>query len=388
LTLVARKAAELSGADAAVVALLDEGQGRLVLRAGHGLEASDLGQSVALGEGAIGQAAARGAGVLVNDDPSAWPARRAGEGSRRPAPRAVMAYPLLIRGATIGVLGVVVTRDGSRLAPADLDRLASLAAPAALAIEHSRLYAQLERRLGELRETQAQLVQAGKLSAVGQLVSGVAHELNNPLSVVIGYGQLLLRKDLAPEMRTQLEAIVAQADRMARIVQGLLVFARQRPPERVRVDLAAVLAQTLALRATPLRVSGITVDLECASDLPPVVGDASQLQQVFLNLLLNAEQAMTEARVGDRIRLVAAPRSAEGAHRVIGQVIDNGPGIRPDVLPRIFEPFFTTRTVGSGTGLGLSVCYGIVEQHGGTIDVQSRPGATTFTVTLPAAPAE
>ena len=385
LTLVARKAVELSGADAAVVALLDATRGRLVLRAGHGLEEGELGQSLAVGEGAMGQAAARGGGVLVNDY-AAWSERRPAAARRDQPPRAVMAYPLLIRGETIGVLSVIVARDATRFTPADLDRLASLAAPAALAIEHSRLYEQLERRLAELRDTQAQLVQAGKLSAVGQLVSGVAHELNNPLSVVIGYSQLLLRKELPPEMRTQLEAIVTQADRMAKIVQGLLLFSRQRPAERVRLDIATVLHQTLALRATHLRVSGIAVDVDCAPDLPPVIGDTSQLQQVFLNLVLNAEQAMTEAGEGDRIRLVGATRSEGGTRWVTGQVIDNGPGIPPDVLPRIFEPFFTTKTVGSGTGLGLSVSYGIVEQHGGTIDVRSQPGATTFTVALPAAP--
>jgi signal transduction histidine kinase len=286
----------------------------------------------------------------------------------------------------IGALSVASTGPERRFARADLDRLATLAAPAALAIEHSRLYEQLEQRLRELRETQAQLVQAGKLSAIGQLVSGVAHELNNPLSVVIGYGQLLLRREPPPSMRGQIEAIVSQADRMAKIVQGLLLFARQRAPERAMLNVADVLAQTAKLRETQLTLLNISLESDYAPELPAVAGDVNQLQQVFLNLLLNAEAAMVEANSGDRIVLRTAMRSDARGRWVLAQVTDNGPGIRPDVLPRIFEPFFTTKPVGAGTGLGLSVSYGIIEQHGGSIEVESRPGATTFTVALPAKP--
>ncbi|MGH7278801.1 MAG: hybrid sensor histidine kinase/response regulator, partial [Candidatus Rokuibacteriota bacterium] len=214
----------------------------------------------------------------------------------------------------------------------------------------------------------------------------VAHELNNPLSVVIGYGQLLLRKAPPAPMTKALEAIVAQAERMAKIVQSLLLFARQRKPERVAVHAGEILERTVALRATQLRLSGIGVDVDAASPLPAVLGDGQQLQQVFLNLLLNAEQAILQARAGDRI--VTGTHALEGPDgtEVRVWIRDNGPGIAPDVLPRIFEPFFTTKEVGSGTGLGLSVSYGIVEQHGGRIEVESRPGATTFTVVLPAAP--
>ena len=381
LTLVARNAAALFDADRALVALLNAAGDGLTIRAGHGLMEGEIGATIPLSTGAVGIAASRGEGVLVNDYQS-WPGRRR---DHPVALASLIAYPLLIRGEVIGALSVGFTTGHRRLTPADLERLATLAAPAALAIEHSRLYEQLEARLRELRETQAQLVQAGKMSAVGQLVSGVAHELNNPLSVVIGYGHLMLRKNPPPEILKQVEAIVAQADRMAKIVQSLLLFSRQRKPERVLMRLPDVLERTVAMRETQLRLSGVRLVLENGASVPPVAGDAQQLQQVVLNLLLNAEQAILGARVGDCITVGVTSRTQGGATWVCAHVRDNGPGIPSDVLPRIFEPFFTTKEVGSGTGLGLSVSYGIVEQHGGRIEVASQPGDTVFTLCLPAA---
>jgi two-component system NtrC family sensor kinase len=175
--------------------------------------------------------------------------------------------------------------------------------------------------------------------------------------------------------------MVTQGDRMAKIVRNLLFFARQRPPERAAVDLQSVVEQTLALRTSQLTLSGIQVETRFEPDLPRITGDAQQLEQVFLNLLLNAEQAILEARPQGRI--FVRTRRGEGGATVCAEVIDDGPGIPPDVLPRVFEPFFTTKIVGSGTGLGLSVSYGILEEHGGTLSVQSRPGETIFAVELP-----
>ena len=388
LSLIARKAAELFDADLALVGLKPEGQDHLVIRAGYGLAPGELGETVDLGVGALGLAASKREGVLVNDYAS-WPGRI----RRRPTRQshehlqATIAYPLLIRGEIIGALSVAYLGDQDRrFGPEDLDRLATLAAPAALAIEHSRLFDELASRVKQLQETQAQLVQAGKLSAVGQLVSGVAHELNNPLSVVIGYGQLLKGKPLPPELRGPIDLIVAQGERMAKIVQGLLLFSRQRKPERAPVDVPAVIDQTVALRTTRLRLSGIRVVTEYAPDVPPAEGDVHQLQQVFLNLLLNAEHAILAGGKGDTIRVRARGR-VEGDRRwVVAEFEDNGPGIPPEVMPRIFEPFFTTKKVGEGTGLGLSVSYGIVQQHGGRLTGESAPGRTVFTVELPTTP--
>jgi len=233
----------------------------------------------------------------------------------------------------------------------------------------------------ETRDLYQQLLQAEKMAVLGQTISGVAHELNNPLSVIIGYGQLLLSREVPETMRRPVELMVAQGDRMAKIVRNLLFFARQRPPERAAVNLQAVVEQTLALRVNQLTLSGITVETEFAASLPEITGDAQQLEQVFLNLLLNAEQAILEAKPQGRITV--RTRASAAGDVLYADVIDDGPGIASDALPRVFEPFFTTKMVGSGTGLGLSVSYGILEEHGGRLTVQSRRGETIFTVELP-----
>ena len=386
LTLIARKGAELFGADRTLVALVDGGSGELRVRAGHGMRPSDRTRTFKMGQGALGMAAERRETVLVNDYPE-WPERDpAASGSvDDPVVQAVMACPLVIGEEVIGALSAASFAWGRAFTGEDLDRLVSLAAPAALAIQHSRLYEQLAARLKQLQETQAQLVEAAKLSALGQLVSGVAHELNNPLSVVLGHGHLLLTREPPPELRRSIELIVSQGERMAKIVQGLLVFSRQRSPQRDPVDLATVATNAIELRSARLRLFGITIDVDHAEGLPRALGDAHQLQQVVLNLLLNAEQAILESQIGNRIVIRTRRHLSPEGDRVAIDVEDNGPGIPPDVLPRIFDPFFTTREVGKGTGLGLSVSYGIVEEHGGRLLASSTPGRTVFTLVLPQA---
>jgi CheY-like chemotaxis protein len=175
--------------------------------------------------------------------------------------------------------------------------------------------------------------------------------------------------------------MVTQGERMGKIVRNLLYVARQRPPERAAVNVPYVMEQTLALRINQLTLSKITVRKEFADDVPLTLGDAQQLEQVFLNLLLNAEQAILEAKPQGEIVLRAQLRPE--SETIVAQVIDDGPGIPPESLSRIFEPFYTTKTVGMGTGLGLSVSYGIVQEHGGRLSVQSEPGHTVFTLELP-----
>ncbi len=232
-----------------------------------------------------------------------------------------------------------------------------------------------------------QMEQTERLSALGQIVAGVAHELNNPLTSVLGFGQLLLNGPLNDEARKDVERIVQQARRMSRIVQNLLTFAREREPEWTAADLNAVIRQVIEMREHELSVGNIQVTLELAEDLPVMRADPYQLQQVFFNLVLNAEQAMREAHQGGRLT-VRTSLSSDGEW-VRAEVIDDGPGIPPQNLKRIFDPFFTTKEVGKGTGLGLSVCYGIVEEHGGRIWAESEYGkGATFIVELPARPAE
>jgi GAF domain-containing protein/ActR/RegA family two-component response regulator len=294
--------------------------------------------------------------------------------------RAVLAAPLNVKNQVVGAL-VVAYAEPRDFEPREVALLQAFADQAALALENAQLYASARDSLARLRDTQAQLVQAAKLGALGQLVSGVAHELNNPLSVIIGYGQLLLSRDLPNQLRRPIELMVSQGDRMAKIVRNLLYFARQRPPERTLVDLEEVLEQTLTLRLNQLALSSISVRREYATSLPSIAADSHQLQQVILNLLLNAEQAILSTNGSGEIIVRTAPGPTPDT--VVVQVADDGPGISPEDLGRVFEPFYTTKEVGQGTGLGLSVSYGIVQEHGGRLTAESRPGATTFTVELP-----
>ena len=294
--------------------------------------------------------------------------------------RAVLATPLNVKSRVVGAL-VISYAEPREFEEREIALQQAFSDQAALALENAQLYASARDNIERLRNTQAQLVQAAKLGALGQLVSGVAHELNNPLSVIIGYGQILLSRELPPPLRRPVELMVSQGDRMAKIVRNLLFFARQRPPECGSVHVHELMEQTLALRLNQLALSSIAVRREYAEDLPTIAADSSQLQQVFLNLLLNAEQAiLSTGRPGEiivRTGLGSTPAT------VVAQVVDDGPGIAADALGHVFEPFYTTKEVGQGTGLGLSVSYGIVNEHGGRLTVDSRPGATTFTVELP-----
>jgi two-component system NtrC family sensor kinase len=249
----------------------------------------------------------------------------------------------------------------------------------------------IARNLTERRRLEEQLLQAEKLSAIGQLVAGVAHELNNPLTSISGYTQLLLRDTSLPaEARDDLVHINTQAERAARIVRNLLLFAREHKPERRLINLNDVIRDTLSLRAYQLRVDNIQVVLELDDRLPETVADPFQLQQVILNLINNAHQAMQE-RGGSgtlTLRTGLAPRAertgALDRPALRFAVSDTGVGIPAAALPRIFDPFYTTKPVGQGTGLGLSICFGIVQEHGGRIWAESEPGVgTTVLVELP-----
>jgi two-component system NtrC family sensor kinase len=227
---------------------------------------------------------------------------------------------------------------------------------------------------------QAKLMHAEKMAAVGQLVSGVAHEVNNPLTAILGFADLLMENpDLPDSARKDLRVILQEAQRTKQIVQNLLSFARQMPPQRKPVQLNAILKRTIQLRAYDFHSRGVAVSEHFQDDLPFVIGDSQQLQQVFLNILNNAYDAVRESGSGARINITTVRKGdfVEVSFR------DNGHGVQqPD---RIFDPFFTTKQVGEGTGLGLSICYGIVKEHGGEIlcaNNGAEPGAT-FTVRLP-----
>ncbi len=225
------------------------------------------------------------------------------------------------------------------------------------------------------------LVHTEKMAAVGQLVSGVAHEVNNPLTAILGFADLLMENPDIPESaRKDLRVILQEAQRTKQIVQNLLSFARQMPPQRAEVQLNSILRRTVQLRSYDFTSHGVEVIEHLDENLPAVMGDAHQLQQVFLNILNNAYDAVHEIGRPARIEIM----STKAGDAVEVSFRDNGNGItQPD---RIFDPFFTTKEVGKGTGLGLSICYGIVKEHGGEILCQNNLGApgATFIVRLPA----
>jgi two-component system, NtrC family, sensor kinase len=236
------------------------------------------------------------------------------------------------------------------------------------------------------RAMEAQLVQSEKLAAVGQLVSGVAHELNNPLTSITGLSELLLEQpEGSPRDRDHLRVIHEQAERASRLVRNLLTFARPGPSERALIDLNDVVERTVLLMNHDLRLKGIAIETSAAQSLPLVLGDRHALQQVVLNLLTNAAQAVAH-NAPERKRVIRVTTSATDRVRV--RVADSGPGIPDHVLPHLFTPFFTTKEPGQGTGLGLSITYSIVEAHGGHTSVDRPPeGGAVFVVELPAASA-
>ena len=240
----------------------------------------------------------------------------------------------------------------------------------------------LIRDVTDQKMLQEQLIQSEKMSAIGQLVSGVAHELNNPLAGISAFAQLLLaEKRFPPDQRTAAETIYSEARRASRIVQNLLTFARQHKAEKVPTAINQVLDDTLELRGYELRVRGIDVRREYDESIPETMADAHQLQQVFLNLITNAEQAM-EQRDGHHHRLTVRTRRNAEAIRI--EVEDTGAGIPANLIERIFNPFFTTKPTGSGTGLGLSISLGIVREHEGRIWAENPPQAgARFVVELP-----
>ena len=240
--------------------------------------------------------------------------------------------------------------------------------------ERSIRYAVTRKRLEEqIRET-------SRLASIGELAAGVAHEINNPLTSVIGYSHLLLGQELPSHITTDLQRIHGEAKRAAKIVKNLLFFARRADTEKSPVSIALLLERALELKAPDFRTKSVTVDINMEPDLPYTMADEHQILQVFLNILTNAEQACLEAHGGGRLLI----RLTSLQDLLLISIRDNGPGIPPEIMSKIFEPFFTTKEVGEGTGLGLSICHGIIHQHNGELWVESPEGkGTTFHIELP-----
>ncbi len=267
-----------------------------------------------------------------------------------------------------------------------LDRTLRLTAAPILSTGAQRHTVILVEDVTERQALEGQLIQSEKLAAVGQLVSGVAHELNNPLTSITGLAEFLLeQKELGPKDRGHLRVIHEQAERAGRIVRNLLTFARKGPADRALVDLNDVAQRTILLINHDLRVRDIDIRQDLAGAMPAVLGDRHALQQVVLNLLTNAAQAVA-ANLPDRPRTITVTTWADDRAHL--RVADSGSGVPDAIVPQLFTPFFTTKQPGQGTGLGLSICYSIVEAHGGRLSVERPAEGAAFRVDLPPAPAD
>ncbi len=287
----------------------------------------------------------------------------------------IVGLPLRIGQRVVGVMNVAFFCPHA-FQEDELRVLELLADQAAVAIENARLYGDLRRQMERLQNAQVQLVQSARLAAVGELAAGVAHELNNPLTSILGFTELLL-EEVSPQspIRPDLERIAAESRRVHEIVRGLLDFSRETRPQRDWADIGEIARKTLDLLRLRLEKKGVIIEEDYAPDLVPVLVDRGHIQQVFWNLLNNALQAMPQGgRLGIRV-------FREGKEIAVA-FSDTGVGISPEVQKHLFEPFFTTYP--ERTGLGLSVSLGIVREHGGRITVESQPGqGSTFTVWLP-----
>jgi len=233
------------------------------------------------------------------------------------------------------------------------------------------------------RKLEQQIVQSERLAAMGAMIGGVAHELNNPLTSIMGVSELLQDTETNETSRKQLAMLQQQARRAAEIVQNLTYFSRPPAPGKSRINLVEVVERTLNLHAYSLRKNNVTVDFLKQAGMPYALGDPHQLMQVFLNLILNAEHAIRDARDKGTLRI----RLGKGNNSVWVSFHDDGPGITKENLPNIFDPFYTTKRPGRGTGLGLSICKSVMKEHKGSIEAANSPdGGAVFTVTLPVSP--
>lgn len=313
-----------------------------------------------------------------------------GPAGKKLEPGVVLTIPLKHRGQTIGVIHFT-SCERRAFEKHELDILFSLGSQIGTAIAKAKMFEEsrdrakeLERLYEDLKSTQDQLIQSEKLASLGQLVSSVAHEINNPLTPILGYSQMLLTspETEADKRQRYIEVIHNSADKVRKIVENLLSFARKDKPRREYVDINEILKSAVEFRKYQLELENIDVVMHLDRELPKTMADATQLEQVFTNIVLNAYHAiMGSTAHGGKIE-ISTRTGEKGEIEIV--ISDTGPGIPEDIMNKIFDPFFTTKPTGVGTGLGLSVSYGIMKEHDGDITVESEPGkGTSFIVRLP-----
>ena len=384
LNRIVEVAVYITNAEEGALLLIDEESGNLYLRAARNLgEQFARGFRIKVDDSIAGEVVRTGEPFMASGDEASLKVKTGY------LVKSLLYVPLKVGREIIGIMSVDNKVSNRPFADNDLYMLSALADYAGIAIINAQLYGEVkafseelekkvEERTKELQEAQTQLIQSEKLASIGQLAAGVAHEINNPLGVMLGFTQVMLKKLPGKDpFRKPLISIEREGLRCKKIIQGLLDFSRRSTPTLQPLDLNESVEAACKLIEHQITIDNVRLIKGFAPNLPGIEGDTNQLQQVFVNLIINAYQAMpkggdlriTTRTVGNQVQAIFA---------------DAGVGIRPEDLKHIFDPFFTTKEVGKGTGLGLSVSYGIIKSHGGGIEVDSQVGVgTRFVVSLP-----
>jgi len=353
----------------------------LLLRGDRGLsdELRRVNVELPMGEGLIGRVALTGQARRVDDvgaTDDLLPAARAAVTTD--GIRGFVCVPIRARHRILGTLSLGRQTE-DRFTDEEVALLECVADQIGLALDNARLYGEINRQLDDLRRAQIEVVKAERLSAVNGLAAGVAHEINNPLTIIMAQLHLMGQAPMSTQVEEALSVIDAAAKRAASIVRDLILFAEHRPPRRARCQVTEQIREVVAFEEARLESEGVSVrtDLE---PVPDIWADHNHLQEVLLHVIQNAQHAMVEAHGGGV--LTVKTTMVESGVRI--EVADDGPGIPPEHLPRIFNPFFTTKQPGDGRGLGLSVAHSIVTEHGGRMWAENRPdGGALFTIDLP-----
>ena len=388
LDLLLGMAMDISGAQSASILLADEQSGKLDRLSVRSLSADGKSKAQAEIKQSIAQwVVDRGKGLLINSDTDEVDIA---DSLKNEGNVSTVLAPISVGGKALGVLSVAGKVDGGQFIQEDLDTICTLANQAALAIERMHLYRKLQeqvvslrRALHEVRQAQAGLIQSEKLASIGQLAGGMAHEINNPLLIILGRAEMLLMDtDPSNPCVKDLEVIKSETQRIADIVQNLLSFSRvERSGILSPVDVNEVIERALDLVEMQEESNKIATIKRLSTGLPPVYAEKGELQQVFMNIAINAFQAMK-----DQGGKLIVETSQDDAGYVVAKFADTGPGVAAENMGKIFEPFFTTKPELEGTGLGLSVSRSIVEKYGGRVEVETRLGkGANFIVKLPVA---